>query len=140
MAQEMTEIAPIEIKDETGKIILQGQMQNCEREIKQFEEKLVEAQKDIDNYKTQADLAAQVRALQKAGFRKLDAHLVWEFEKQPEYWELQDKLLAYKHREEEARDVGQLTRFEAVKKSVEESLEREQQKLATYQEQLKEFQ
>lgn len=136
MTQELTEIAPVEILDETGKTILQGQIQNCEREIAQFKAKLEEEKKSFENFKVQADLAEKVRQIQKAGFRKLPSQIQWQFEENPLYWELQDTLLAFKHRQERQVDESTLKRYEEVKKNLEESLKREEAKLAIYKQQL----
>ena len=112
MDVESTKMTPVEIKDDIGKQILAGQKESLTREIAQYEEAIVEKQKGRDNYEEQARIARRARELQAAGLRKVPEHVVWEYEKNPEFWECQDKLVAFKHRQENQLDESTLKRYD----------------------------
>lgn len=112
MEQEPTPMAAPQVGDDIGETIKQGQIDSLNRELKQYSEALEAKKKDKEDYTRQAETAKKIRAIQAAHFRKVPEHIQWEFEKVPEYWELQDKILADKHRQENHMDESTLKRYE----------------------------
>ena len=128
----------VQVLDETGKAILNSQIENCQRELTQMKEAYDVAVKNKANYVEQAELAKQVRELQASKFRKVPAHLVWEFEHDPKYWELQDKLLKFKHREEDHVDTQSVKRYDLSIEETSNGVKRNEEKLASLLAQLNE--
>lgn len=112
MEQEPTEMAAPQINDDIGATIKQGQIDSLTRELKQYTDALEAKAKNKEDYMRQAETAKRVRDLQAKHFRKLPSQIQWEFETLPEYWELQDKLIADKHRQENHMDESTIKRFD----------------------------
>jgi hypothetical protein len=134
--QEITELAPVSITDATGLDIISGQISSCERETKQFKETLENTQKEKASYVEQADIAREVRKLQADNFEKVPAHIQWKWETLPRFWELQKTILQFKHREEEAMDVGKLKYYDDTIAKLTEGIKRNEDKLVALKKQI----
>lgn len=125
MDQIPTDMTAVAVKDELGETIVKEQRESLIREIKQYEEAIVAKEKDKANYAEQSAIAKRAREIQAKGLRKTPEHVVWEYEKDPEFWKCQDQLVAFKHRQENQVDEGTLKRYdyeiEQLKKRIAES-------------------
>lgn len=110
--QESTEMTKVEIKDDIGQTIEQGQIESLTREIEQYKKALEGKKEDKADFERQVVTAKRVRELQLGNLRKVPHHIVWKYEELPEFWELQDKLMADKHRQENHMDDAKLKRFD----------------------------
>ncbi len=110
--QEPTEMTKVQIKDDLGATIEQGQRESLERETAQYLKAIETKKAEKADFQRQVDIAKRVRGLQINNLRKMPNHIVWKYEELPEFWELQDKLMADKHRQENHMDDAKLKRFD----------------------------
>jgi poly-gamma-glutamate capsule biosynthesis protein CapA/YwtB (metallophosphatase superfamily) len=110
--QEPTEMTKVQIKDELGATIEKGQIESLERESEQYKKAIEQKIKEKEDFTRQVLVAKRVRELQINNLKKVPEHIVWEYEKIPEFWELQTKLLSDKHRQENHMDDAKLKRYD----------------------------
>jgi hypothetical protein len=110
--QETTDMTKVEIKDDLGATIEKGQLESLSREMEQYKKAIETKKADKADFERQVVTAKRIREIQIANLRKVPQHIVWEYEKLPEFWELQEKLLADKHRSENFMDDSKLKRFD----------------------------
>lgn len=103
----------ITTKELTAEEILQEQITTAEEELKQYTEAIEQLEKDIENYEVQAKIHDELRQLRKAQYMKNPEHIVWQYETNPRWWELQKEALFYSDREQEQKDKGVRDRFNA---------------------------
>ena len=127
--QTPTEMTKVEVKDDLGQVIEQGQKESLVREIEQYKKAIEQKKLDKEDYQRQADVAKRIREIQTANMRKLPDQIVWQFETIQEYWELQDKLQADKNRQENHMDKTRLERYDFEIKELERRISETQDAL-----------
>ena len=131
---EQTEYKGVEVKDEIGKEILQQQIEQTELEIKQYLDAKEQAEKDLANYEAQVKIHKELREIRRNTYTKAPEHLVWEYEKNPRWWELQREALAYADRAEDYKDKGTIERYKLQIESAQRGYDVNVEKLAKLKE------
>lgn len=121
----------LEVQDTDDTEQIKKQIESVEREIATFKRALDSKKNGLKDYETQAKLHEEVRQIQRDHFRKLEP--AWKFETVERYWELQDELIKYKHRQEEQVDKGTKERFKAEIEDIKSNISFNKEKLKRLQ-------
>jgi len=116
-----------DIEDVSDEEQVQAQIESAERELQTFKDALEQKQKEKENYAIQVENIEKIRQKQIAGYVKIEPQ--YEFEKDPEYWELMTNELKYKHRHERQTEEGTLKRFDAEFESIQERIDTNEAKI-----------
>jgi archaellum component FlaC len=115
------DILEIETADDLA--LAQDNLTSVENDIVVYKKSLDAEVKGLENYREQVELAESIRKIIEASPNKVPEHFIYEFEKNPEYWELRAKELYFKFRQERHMDEAKIKEFERRIEAVTEQIE-----------------
>lgn len=121
----------VQIHDDIGEELIEGQRESIEVELKHFKEQLEEAKKTKARYEMLWELDKEIYEirLQDGAQEKKPEHKEFVYEDNPRFWELVKKKVEIEYEQEKVKAQATLERFDYQIKQLNESIESSEKKL-----------
>jgi 2',3'-cyclic-nucleotide 2'-phosphodiesterase (5'-nucleotidase family) len=116
--------------DAIGKEIVEAQVEQLNKEIKMFEESLVNIDKSIENYREQAEIDWRMYEIQLEGDNNQPLRPTKKYEEMEEFQELVKKKIEFAFRSRKYMDERKLEEYDRQKEQIQEQLDAAKEKLA----------
>jgi CII-binding regulator of phage lambda lysogenization HflD len=110
------------LSDPLSQEIVQGQIESTKRELADFEKARETKVKGKERYIEQAAVHKRAREVVLKGFKKLPTSFDWEYEQDPEYWELQRQMAVWKFESEDKLDESTVARHDKEIEIIDEQI------------------
>jgi len=121
----------IGVEDKIGKAMKEKQITNLNAEKEQFEKRVEQLDRNLENYVPQWEIDNGMWQLQLSDNNhiKKEEHRIFPYEEKPEYWDFVKKKLEYKYRQDKHLAEEKINTWEREKEIIQEELDRINAKL-----------